>query len=340
MLAIKPFLLFSLLLFSCENTGKTNKTILLNKNDGGKLFSSIAIDNNGAIFATESLKDSTIYQINPGQSIKQLSRFNLRDRFKKLVISPNGRMYVLQNQYISEVNAKGQVSTLSYRWECDNKAHLILLAIKQHRESSTKFQLDEKKYLYKDGFAENARFSCIENLIVNTKEELYLVDRGNNAIRKIGKNGIVSTFAVGLKSNDFDQIKGFGIDKEGNLFVSSGNMIYKITYQGKVSEFCPGTSSPNNHSHFYYPGTLVVSNDKQIYLSDKREKIFKIDTSTGKVTFIAGGKQGYFNGLGEKAQFNSISNLVIDNNNNLYLLDNLKMIRKVSKNRIVSTIIK
>ncbi|MCV5968912.1 hypothetical protein, partial [Lactococcus petauri] len=75
---------------------------------------------------------------------------------------------------------------------------------------------------------------------------LFVVDQGNNNIRKITPDGTVSTFAgTGVRGFEdgnvneakFDQPTDIAIDRSGNLFVADfGNSsIRKITPDGVVS---------------------------------------------------------------------------------------------------------
>ena len=67
---------------------------------------------------------------------------------------------------------------------------------------------------------------------------LYLADYYNNSIRKITPEGIVTTFAgsqtpgsadgIGIAAQ-FDAPTDVAVDAEGNLYVTSGHSIRKIT---------------------------------------------------------------------------------------------------------------
>jgi len=89
---------------------------------------------------------------------------------------------------------------------------------------------------YVDGRKEIARFSQIEDLVIDDQGNIYLTDE--NRIRKISPQGFVTTLAgstAGYKDGDatsakFDGPQGLGIDKEGNIYVAdfNNNRIRKI----------------------------------------------------------------------------------------------------------------
>ncbi|HSD45183.1 MAG TPA: hypothetical protein VLB87_01125 [Pyrinomonadaceae bacterium] len=91
---------------------------------------------------------------------------------------------------------------------------------------------------------------------------------------------------------------------------------------------------------FSDPFGVVVAKDGTIYLSDAGEsnRIRKI-TLQGVVTTFAGGNEGFADGVGSAASFNTPSGLAIDANDNLYVADTANnRIRKVTPAGEVSTI--
>ena len=92
---------------------------------------------------------------------------------------------------------------------------------------------------YTDGKVRTARFSQIEAMVMNEQGDIYLTE--GNRIRKISSRGIVSTVAgstAGYQDGDaasakFNQPKGLGIDKQGNIYVADdhNNRIRKISFE-------------------------------------------------------------------------------------------------------------
>ena len=92
---------------------------------------------------------------------------------------------------------------------------------------------------YDDGKGVSAKFSQIEDLVIDEKENIYVTDE--DRIRKITSFGIVSTIAggtAGYKDGDgvsakFDGPQGLAVDKEGSIYVADFNnkRIRKICFE-------------------------------------------------------------------------------------------------------------
>src|SRR5215471_3686620 len=59
---------------------------------------------------------------------------------------------------------------------------------------------------------------------------LYIGDSGNGAIRKVGRNGVI-TSVLGYSGSVYD----LKLDAAGNLFVAGGNYAYKLTPAGVLT---------------------------------------------------------------------------------------------------------
>lgn len=101
---------------------------------------------------------------------------------------------------------------------------------------------------YLNAIGTSSLFKTVKGLVTDSSGNIYVADSGNNAIRKITTEGLVSTFAgstVGEagsqdgKGNSarFSAPYGMTIDKDGNLYVVDGgnHTIRKITSDGTVT---------------------------------------------------------------------------------------------------------
>ena len=99
-----------------------------------------------------------------------------------------------------------------------------------------------------DGPAVSAQLNFPSGLACDDKGELYISDRSNNRIRKIGSDGIISTYAgVGVAGfgGDFGpaieaMLKypfGIGLDLNGNLFIADrgNNRIRRVSAGGNMT---------------------------------------------------------------------------------------------------------
>lgn len=99
-------------------------------------------------------------------------------------------------------------------------------------------------------------------------------------------------------------------------------------------------SEQPSQAAFSDPFGIAVAKDGAMYISDAGEsnRIRKI-TPEGMVSTFAGGNEGFADGVGSAASFNTPSGLAIDSNGNLYVADTANnRIRKVTPAGEVSTI--
>ncbi len=210
-----------------------------------------------------------------------------------------------------------------------------------------------------DGTGGDVRFFGPAHIAVDTVGNLYVADSGNNTIRKITADGVVSTIAgIAGKEGLIDQATGealfsspvgIAVDALGHIYVSStgDSTIRKILSDRSVVLVAgvPYTIGSNNGAGsvatFNKPGDLVVDANGVIYVADTaNHAIRKIDTD-GKVTTFAGkaGESGRVDGSAEVARFSEPIGLAIDGGGNLYVADTGNgRIRKITPSGVVSSL--
>jgi sugar lactone lactonase YvrE len=134
---------------------------------------------------------------------------------------------------------------------------------------------------FRNGDAINAQFRYPVAIAFDQEGNIFVADEGNFCIRKITKDGFVSTFSGsgtgGMSDGDhataqFNFMNDMVADNQGNLYVADDNRIRRITPDGTVST-------------------------------------------------IAGSDAGYQDGDGTSARFHGIGGLGIDASGNLYVAD-------------------
>ena len=168
-----------------------------------------------------------------------------------------------------------------------------------------------------DGVGTAALFNNPWNIVTGALGFMYLTDQGNNKIRLIDANGVVTTLAGGGASS-----------LPGQSGTSAG--------------FVDGTGTA---ALFYKPwGLALNAANSFLFVCDYgNNKVRKIDVTTKVVTTIAGGgadgkSWGYLNALGASALFSLPQAVVVDASNNLWVSDAANaVIRKVAPNGQVST---
>jgi sugar lactone lactonase YvrE len=104
-----------------------------------------------------------------------------------------------------------------------------------------------------DGNGIFTSFSGPDNIVCDSFDNVYVNDSGNQCIRKIDKSKNVTTFS-GIDSlkqyNDGDKqvsgvgvIKGMSIDKNGNVFISTGKSIKMLDVNGTLKSIAGNYSS-------------------------------------------------------------------------------------------------
>ena len=199
-----------------------------------------------------------------------------------------------------------------------------------------------------DGVGEKARFNQPEGIVVDSKGNLFIADTYNFTIRKIDKNGFVTTFAgtgnqkgylngQGKKAL-FNMPIGIAIDKSDNLFVldaiydssEQGNsVIRKIDPKGNVTTFAgvqgvSGHKDGNLHNAvFNKPVGITVANNRAIFIADTEADLIRMIDTKGNVTTIGGQYliEKSQDGIGSKAAFSDPQSIVVTSNGTIYITD-------------------
>ena len=209
-----------------------------------------------------------------------------------------------------------------------------------------------------NGVANKARFNQPSKIIMDERGNLYISEEGNNVIRKISTDGIVSTFAgsgkEGKENNSkgamasFHGPSGMAFDKKGNLYVADifNHQIRKISAIGEVSVYAGNgkqgfVNAPIALSaSFAFPVALAMDAEDNLLVVDEGNHVIRKISKQGVVSTIAGsGIAGFHddaNGL--KASFNQPNGIAIDANGNIFIADQLNhRIRKINRYGEVSS---
>ncbi|KAG2375018.1 hypothetical protein C9374_010392 [Naegleria lovaniensis] len=153
--------------------------------------------------------------------------------------------------------------------------------------------------------ATNAQLNWPKSVFVSSNDEVYIADTSNHRIRKIMKNGMITTIAG-------NGIEGYNGDNQ-----LATNAQLKEPYS-----------------------VFVLSND-EVYIANYNNRIRKI-MKNGMITTIAGtGIEGYNgdNQLGTNAQLNYPYSVFVSSNDEVYIADTKNhRIRKIMKNGMITTI--
>ncbi|CAB4745805.1 MAG: LPXTG cell wall anchor domain-containing protein [Actinobacteria bacterium] len=205
------------------------------------------------------------------------------------------------------------------------------------------------------GLATAAQLNGPSDVAIDTAGNLYIVDSGNNRIRKVtAATGIITTIAGdGTASHTGDDALATGatlntpvsvsLDAAGNIYIAeyAGNTVRKITaFTGIITSVAGGGSSGLGDSglatlaELNGPEDAIVDATGNLYISEyESSRIRKVAADTGIITTIAGGgSSGLGDGeLATVAELNGPGYITLDGDGNLYVADyNNNRIRKVT----------
>jgi len=218
------------------------------------------------------------------------------------------------------------------------------------------------------GPAISAMISYPGSLGFDSKGNLYVGDDGNQRVRKIDSNGIISTFA----GNGQEFFSGDGgpavdaqlytfsvaVDGNGNTYIADtiNQRIRKVDISGIISTVAgngetgySGDGGPAIDAALNKPLGIAVDGSGNLYIADSANCLIRKVDSSGDISTVAGrivqgrGVCGFYGdgGPAKGAKLHNPSGVAVDGNGNIYINDtNNQRIRKVDPSGNISTIVK
>ena len=212
------------------------------------------------------------------------------------------------------------------------------------------------------GAATNAELYYPSGVALDTNGNLFIGDTGNNRIRKVGTNGIISTVAgngtAGYSGDgatatnaELYYPRAVQSDNFGNLYVAdeynqrirktgTNGIITTIAGNGTAGFY--GDGGPATNANLNYPRGLAVDVYGNLYIGDTgNNRIRKVGTN-GIITTVAGNGTAGYSGDGAaatNAELNFPYFLAVDVLGNIFIADaNNNRIREVKTNGIIVTV--
>ena len=213
------------------------------------------------------------------------------------------------------------------------------------------------------GLATGAELNGPYGIVVDSGNNLYIADPGNNRIRKVAAGtGIITTIAgdgtAGYSGDNgpatsagLNLPTGVAVDSGGNVYIADtgNNVIRKINASGSITtvagnnaEGYSGDNGAATNATLYTPNGVAVDSAGNLYIADtNNNRIRKVSTS-GTITTIAGtGTAGYTgdNGAATSATLNKPAAVVVDSTGSLYIADTSNdVVRMIATSGTISTI--
>jgi sugar lactone lactonase YvrE len=196
------------------------------------------------------------------------------------------------------------------------------------------------------GSATDAKFRSPYDIAVDSSGNIYISDNGNNQVRKISPDGIISAYAgngtPGFSGDggpatqaQLNSPYGLALDKSGNLLIvdSSNCMIRRVSPDGIISTIAgTGACGYNGDGALQAsiatlnsPRDVAVDSMGNIYISDTGNQRIRKLRNDGTIITIAGDGTANSNGDNGPAAFAEIRNpygLAVDSADNLYITEN------------------
>jgi sugar lactone lactonase YvrE len=181
-----------------------------------------------------------------------------------------------------------------------------------------------------NGIGAAATFNNPVGIATDASCAVYVADTGNNLIRKVTKEGVVTTVAAAAT---FSIPRAIAIDASGNLYVAKRRQpgIRKITPAGVVSTIPAGLTDARG---------VAVDAAGNVFVSDSDGNTIRKIAPDGTVTTLAGSSTpGSADGDGSLASFNYPNGLTLDASGNIYVADaSNNKVRKITPAGVVSTL--
>ncbi|HUP70393.1 MAG TPA: DUF6531 domain-containing protein [Acidimicrobiales bacterium] len=212
------------------------------------------------------------------------------------------------------------------------------------------------------GQAVSARLNLPGGIVLDGAGNLYIADNGNNRVRKVAANGIITTLAgTGVAGSSGDggpatsaQLSGptgVEIDRAGNLFVSEygGHRIRKLAANGIITTVAgngiagfAGDGGAATSAQLFSPAGIELDYPGNLYIADfNNGRVRKVATN-GVITTVAGNGTAGFGGDGGPATSASVwspNGIAIDRAGNLFIADTRNQrVRKVDTAGTITTV--
>ena len=181
------------------------------------------------------------------------------------------------------------------------------------------------------GPASQAQLNHPEGVAVDASGNLYIADTGNNRIRKISPDGIITTVAgngiAGFSGDNgpasqaqLNQPEGVAVDASGNLYIADtdNDRIREVRTDGVIVTIAgdagfSGDGGPASQAQLNHPEGVAVDASGNLYIADTGNNRIRKISPNGIITTVAGN--------GTPAILNAPTGIAVSASGNLYIAD-------------------
>ncbi len=246
-----------------------------------------------------------------------------------VAVDSSGNLYIADtlNGRVRKVDTSGNISTFAGRLKSDPSGD--------------------------GGAATAAQLNIPYGVAVDSNDNLYLSDAGNNRVRKVdATTGVITTVAgsgahgaggdgAAATLAQLSTPYGLALDSDNNLYIADGrnNRIRKVTAStGFISTVAGGGSAlgdngPATSAQLSSPRGVAVDSAGNLYIADtSNNRIRKVDTAGMITTVVGDGTKGSSGdgGAATSAKLDAPYGVAVDSDNNIYIAEyNNHRVRKV-----------
>lgn len=213
------------------------------------------------------------------------------------------------------------------------------------------------------GPATSAYLSDARDVALDATGNVYIADKGNRRVRKITPAGVISTVAGnGTATYNGDGIAatstglvpaGIAVDAIGNLYISSGHRVVKVTPAGIINTVAgnstsgfSGDNGPATAARLYGPSDVEVDPAGNLYIVDYGNNRIRRISTGGTITTAAGNGSSLNSSCGcygdgmpaVQAGMLNPQGIAFDATGNLYIADSSIGLRRVDRAGTINTV--
>ena len=281
----------------------------------GYLHSGIALDSGGALYITEEF--GRVRKVDRNGIITSVAKVPNVGSFSGVAVDPAGAIYLASDGRIRKIDTQGTITPVA---------------------GNGTFRASG------DGGPATSAGMSISGIAVDRTGVLFIAENGNNRVRKVDANGIITTVAgngTAGSSGDggpaaaasVESPSAVAVDGDGVLYIAQSGPIHRIrkvdrngmisTVAGNGTAGFSGDGGPATSASLNIPIAVAVDGSGNIYIAEMRHRVRKVDAS-GIITTVAGdGTEGFGGdgGPGIAARLNSPVALAVTSDGTLFISD-------------------